>query len=107
MMKKNVEKKIMGNLVVKANSLINASFKLDLIEQRLIILAITEARETGTGITSDSSLTVHASKYTETFGGERKQLIKPLKRLVIRFLQGSSPMKPKLKQVKNGIVADG
>ena len=78
-MKKNVEKKIMGNLVVKANSLINASFKLDLIEQRLIILAITEARETGTGITSDSSLTVHASKYTETFGGERQAAYKALK----------------------------
>ena len=61
-MKKNVEKKIMGNLVVKANSLINASFKLDLIEQRLIILAITEARETGTGITSDSSLTVQPNE---------------------------------------------
>ena len=78
-MKKNVEKKIMGNLVVKANSLINASFKLDLIEQRRIILAITEARETGTGITSDSSLTVHASKYTETFGGERQAAYKALK----------------------------
>ena len=71
--------KNMGSLVVKDNALINASFKLDLVEQRLIILAITEARETGTGITSDSYLTVHASKYIETFGGERQAAYKALK----------------------------
>lgn len=69
----------MGSLVVKDNALINASFKLDVVEQRLIILAITEARETGTGITSDSHLTVHASKYIETFGGERQAAYKALK----------------------------
>ncbi len=69
----------MGSLVVKDNALVNASFKLDLIEQRLIILAITEARETGTGIDSDSHLTIHASKYIETFGGERQAAYKALK----------------------------
>jgi plasmid replication initiation protein len=66
-------------LVVKDNSLINASFNLDLVEQRLIVLAITEARESGLGISSDSFLTVHASKYMETFGGERQTAYKALK----------------------------
>ena len=32
-------------LVVKDNALINASFNLSLVEQRLMLLAITEARE--------------------------------------------------------------
>ena len=99
MMKKNVEKKIMGNLVVKANSLINASFKLDLIEQRLIILAITEARETGRGSPLTALLQSTLQSIQRPLGEKGKQLIKPLKRLVIRFLQGSSPMRPKLKQV--------
>ena len=34
-------------LVVKDNALINASYNLELVEQRLILLAIIEARETG------------------------------------------------------------
>lgn len=35
----------MKNTVVKDNALINASYNLDLAEQRLILLAIVEARE--------------------------------------------------------------
>jgi hypothetical protein len=40
----------MRELVVKDNALINASYNLDLVEQRLILLAIVEARESGKGI---------------------------------------------------------
>lgn len=40
-----------NNLVVKDNALIDASYNLDLVEQRLILLAIIEARETGKGVT--------------------------------------------------------
>ena len=43
-------------LVVKDNSLINASYTLSLVEQRLILLAIIEARETGKGIDTDTFL---------------------------------------------------
>lgn len=74
----NRERKNMG-LVVKDNVLINASFNLELVEHRLIALAIVEARESETGISSDSFLTLHASKYTETFGGERQTAYKALK----------------------------
>jgi hypothetical protein len=41
----------MSKLVVKDNVLIDASYSLDMVEQRLILLAIVEARETGQGIT--------------------------------------------------------
>ena len=50
-------------LVVKDNALINASYNLDLVEQRLILLAIVEARESGKGINANDPLTVHAELY--------------------------------------------
>ena len=37
----------MSDLIVKDNALMNASYNLDLVEQRLILLAILEARESG------------------------------------------------------------
>ena len=37
--------RLMSKLVVKDNVLMNASYNLDLVEQRLILLAIVEARE--------------------------------------------------------------
>lgn len=57
----------MSELIVKDNALIQASYTLDLTEQRLILLAIIQARETGEGISSDSLLHVHAHTYAEHF----------------------------------------
>ena len=37
----------MSDLIVKDNALMNASYNLDLVEQRLILLVILEARESG------------------------------------------------------------
>lgn len=36
----------MSKLIVKDNSLMQASYTLDMVEQRLILLAIAKARET-------------------------------------------------------------
>jgi|TARA_R110002124_G_C8910122_1_gene510515 plasmid replication initiation protein len=58
----------MRELVVKDNALIQASYTLDLVEQRLMLLAIMEARETGKGIAPDSLLQIHAHSYAEHFG---------------------------------------
>lgn len=58
----------MSELVVKDNALIQASYTLDLAEQRLILLAIIEARNSGQGITHDSLLRIHASSYAKQFG---------------------------------------
>ena len=58
----------MSELVVKDTALINASYTLDLAEQRLILLAIIEARNSGQGITHDSLLKIHASSYAKQFG---------------------------------------
>ena len=50
-------------IVVKDNSLINASYNLGLVEQRLILLAIIEARKTGKGIDANNHLTVPPKLY--------------------------------------------
>ena len=47
----------MSDLIVKDNALMNASYNLDLVEQRLILLAILEARESGKGINANDPLT--------------------------------------------------
>ena len=52
---------------MKDNALINASYNLELTEQRLIMLAIINARESGQGITADSKLEIHASDYAKLF----------------------------------------
>ena len=56
-----------NSLIVKDNALINASYNLELTEQRLIMLAIINARESGQGITADSKLEIHASDYAKLF----------------------------------------
>ena len=61
----------MSELIVKDNALIQASYTLDTVEQRLILWAIPEARETGHGITENSLLEVHASSYINTFNVEK------------------------------------
>lgn len=61
----------MKDLIVKDNALINASYNLDLVEQRLVLLAIIEARQTGKGINANDALTVHASSYIKNFGVEK------------------------------------
>ena len=57
----------MNDLVVKDNSLIQASYSLSTVEQRLILLAIAEARETGNGLNQGSLLEVRASTYVSYF----------------------------------------
>lgn len=54
-------------LVVKDNSLINASYTLSLVEQRLVLLAIIEARESGVGINTETFLELHAQHYANRF----------------------------------------
>lgn len=60
----------MAELVVKSNALIQASYTLGLVEQRLILMSIVGARETGEGITAETLLTVRAQDYAALFGVE-------------------------------------
>ena len=69
----------MVELVVKDNALINASYNLDLVEQRLILLAIIEARESGKGINANDPLIIHAERYINQFNVHRNGAYKALK----------------------------
>ena len=57
----------------------NASYNLDLVEQRLILLAIVEARESGKGINANDPLTVHAESYINQFGVAEQTTYQALK----------------------------
>ena len=69
----------MKKIVVKGNVLINASYNLDLAEQRLILLAIVEARESGKGINTNDPLVVHAETYARQFNVHKNTAYTTLK----------------------------
>lgn len=71
-----------NGLVVKDNALINASYNLELTEQRLVMLAIINARELGQGIMADSKLEIHASDYAKLFNVSLDASYKALKEAV-------------------------
>ena len=76
----------MSELIVKDNALMNASYNLDLVEQRLILLVILEARESGKGINANDPLTVHAESYINQFGVHRTTAYQALKMPVRTYL---------------------
>jgi len=69
----------MREVVVKDNALINASYNLDLVEQRLILLAIIEARESGKGINAQDPLTIRADSYISQFSVHRNTAYQALR----------------------------
>ena len=71
----------------------NASYNLDLVEQRLILLAIIEARESGKGINANDPLTVHAESYINQFGVHRVTAYQALKDACEDFLPVNSVIK--------------
>lgn len=70
-------------LVVKDNSLINASYTLGLVEQRLILLAIIGARETGNGVDTETFLEIHAQQYATHFNVDVKNTYQMLSDAVL------------------------
>lgn len=67
------------DLVTQDNALINASYALDLVEKRLILLAIARSRKSGKGITANDPLEIYASDYAESFNVERQASYMALK----------------------------
>jgi plasmid replication initiation protein len=68
-----------NQLVVKSNRLIEASYRLDLAEQRIILFAIKEARETGQGLDANNYLTIRAADYAAQFNIPTKQAYEQIK----------------------------
>ncbi|WP_182407614.1 replication initiation protein RepM [Psychrobacter sp. GP33] len=61
-----------SSLIVKSNRLNTAIQNLSLAEVRLIQLAIIDARETNTGLTTDKPLRIDAARYAEAFNVSRQ-----------------------------------
>ena len=94
-----------NELVVKNNSLINASYNLETTEQRLIMLAIMSARDTGQGITADSKLEIHASDYANQFNVTNETAYEVLKSAVNNLFERKFSYIAEYKKTgKTGIV---
>lgn len=78
-----------NDLVVKNNALIDASYTLSLVEQRLIGLALVKANNQHQEITNDTVLTIHAGEYAEQFNVDNSVAYRALKeaseRLFLRY----------------------
>ena len=59
-----------NELVVKSNRLIEASYRLGLVEQRIVLLSIVQARETGRGLNAVDFVSITAKDYAEHFKEE-------------------------------------
>lgn len=68
------------NLVVKTNQLNTALQVLSKVEMRMIQLAIVDARETNTGLDTNTPLRLDAMRYAEMFGGTRQNAYDAMKR---------------------------
>ena len=69
-------------IVSKDNSLIGASYSLGVVEQRLIFLAIIEAREQKTLIEAGGLLRIYAQGYAKQFDVEKHTSYEAMKRAV-------------------------
>ena len=67
------------NLVVKTNQLNQALQTLSLAEVRIIQLAIVDARETGTGLSTDKPLRIDAIRYADVFETTRQNAYQRMK----------------------------
>jgi plasmid replication initiation protein len=93
-----------NDLVVKDNALINASYNLEVTEQRLILLSIIRARETGQGISSNSKLEIHASDYASRFDVTKEAAYNALKNAVNNLFERKFSFKEIHKDTNKEIV---
>lgn len=67
------------SLLIRNKALIDASYNLSLVEKRLVLLALVEAREKGHIINANKPLVVHANSYINHFNVHRNTAYQALK----------------------------
>lgn len=67
------------NLIVKDNALINASYNLDLIEQRLILLAVAQSRKFGFELSPDKKIQIKVSDYIDIYNVNGRSVYENIK----------------------------
>lgn len=68
------------NMVVKDNTLINASYTIGLVEQRLLLLAIAKSRKEGLEINHIDYFPIRAEEYAKSFNANEKNIYRDLKK---------------------------
>jgi plasmid replication initiation protein len=68
-----------SELVVMSNKLIEASYRLTLIEQQIILYAICRCREEQLGLTPDTLITIRALDFAEQFGTNKAEVYRQLR----------------------------
>jgi plasmid replication initiation protein len=79
--------KQMGQQVVKDNVLINASYSLDLVEQRIVLQGIVKSRDTEAGFNALNPVRIHASEYEKLYGVTKDAAYKALKDAVLSLFE--------------------
>jgi len=69
-------------LVVKSNRLVEASYRLNLVEQQIILFAICRSREEQKGFTSNTPVTIRAADFAAQFGANTDRVYSQLKEAV-------------------------
>jgi plasmid replication initiation protein len=68
-----------NDLVVKANKIIEASYRLNLVEQQIILFSICKSRENKTGFSAETQITISASDFASQFGSNKSRVYTQLK----------------------------
>jgi plasmid replication initiation protein len=98
-------------VVYKANPLINASFKLNLNEQRLILACIAQITDPRKSITRDDEFTITAPAFSRLFGMSPKSAYADLSEAATSLLarivviEQPDPDNPSLSRTKTGWVS--
>ncbi len=69
-------------LVVKSNKMIEASYRLNLVEQQIILFAICRSREEQKGFSSDAPITITAADFAAQFSTNKDRVYAQLKEAV-------------------------
>jgi plasmid replication initiation protein len=79
-------------LVVKSNRLMEASYRLNLVEQQMILFAICRSRENQKGFTPDTAVTIRAADFAAQFGSDINGIYSRLKEAVRTLYERSIKM---------------
>jgi len=66
-------------LVVQSNRLVEASYRLTLVEQQMILFAICRSREEQLGLSADTLVTIAAKDFSAMFGTDASTVYRDLK----------------------------
>jgi len=74
-------------LVVQSNRLVEASYRLTLVEQQMILFAICRAREEQLGLSADTLVTITAKDFATMFGTNENTVYRDLKAAMVKLFE--------------------